>query len=649
MKKVTISKLTLQNFKGIKNLEISLNIVTKVFGDNATGKTTLVDAFTWLLFGKDSTDRKDFSIKTFDSQNNVIHKLDHEVAGTFCVEGDEMTLRRVLREKWVTKRGSENAELTGHETLFFWNDVPLQAGEYQAKVDQVISEQTFKMITSPLYFNTLKWQDRRNILTSIAGDISDIEIAATRLDFTALLKSIGNKSLEEFKKELAAKRKKLKDELAIIPARIDEVSRNTPEVKNWKRIEDEIQIVTKQIENIDAQIADSSKVHEAFYAKKQERLRKINDLKTTISNTEYEGRKKFQEQMNEKQAGIDAANRKIELAKNRKNSDKVEIDNYNQKIEKLKAEQAALRETWTSVNAETFTGFDAETDNFVCPTCKQMLPSEDIEAKKANLVANFNANKEKRLAQIQADGKAINPKIEAYLKEIATLNGKNYDLEISEAEKQLNTWHEVELKTVQALLSENDKHKEAIKLLEELESIQDENAPAVDNSGLKEKKSVLNTQLDSLKHELSTKAQIEQSETRKAELLRQEKEFASQLAEAEKSEFLIQEFTRAKVDALEGRINGMFSGVKFRLFDTQLNGGLIECCDTLIDGVPWNDANNAAKINAGIAIINVLSNHYGISAPIWIDNSESITNIHSTESQRIELYVSEADKVLRVA
>ena len=93
----------------------------------------------------------------------------------------------------------------------------------------------------------------------------------------------------------------------------------------------------------------------------------------------------------------------------------------------------------------------------------------------------------------------------------------------------------------------------------------------------------------------------------------------------------------------------MFSGIKFRLFDTQINGGLIECCDTLIEGVPWLDANNAARINAGISIINVLSNHYGQNAPIWIDNSESITHIHTTESQCIELYVSESDKVLRIA
>lgn len=93
----------------------------------------------------------------------------------------------------------------------------------------------------------------------------------------------------------------------------------------------------------------------------------------------------------------------------------------------------------------------------------------------------------------------------------------------------------------------------------------------------------------------------------------------------------------------------MFSGVKFRLFDTQINGGLVECCDALVNGVPWLDVNNADKINAGISIINVLSAHYGQTAPIWIDNSESITDILPSDSQVIELYVSKPDKTLRIA
>ena len=163
MKKVKIIRMTLNNFKGIKYFETVFNGTTRIFGDNATGKTTLVDAFTWLLFGKDSTGRKDFSIKTYDKDNNVIHKLDHEVFAEFEINDERIVLRRVYKENWVTRRGSQDAELQGHETAFFWNDVPLSAGEYQKKVDEIITEQTFRMITSPWYFNSLKWQERRDI------------------------------------------------------------------------------------------------------------------------------------------------------------------------------------------------------------------------------------------------------------------------------------------------------------------------------------------------------------------------------------------------------------------------------------------------------------------------------------------------------
>jgi hypothetical protein len=120
----------------------------------------------------------------------------------------------------------------------------------------------------------------------------------------------------------------------------------------------------------------------------------------------------------------------------------------------------------------------------------------------------------------------------------------------------------------------------------------------------------------------------------------QEKTFSQQLADIEKIEFTIQNFIREKVNLLEGRINGMFETVRFRLFDVQINGGIVECCDTLVDGVPWQDANNAAKINSGIDIINVLSNFYDVSAPVWVDNAESVNLIQPTVAQRIELYVT---------
>jgi exonuclease SbcC len=648
MKKVKIVKLSLLNFKGIKKFEIEFNDSTRIYGDNATGKTTLVDAFTWLLFGKDSNDKKDFNIKTLDSENNVIEKLDHEVTGTFEVNNQSIVLRRVLREKWVTRRGSETPEMQGHETLFFWNDVPLQAGEFQAKVDAVISEQNFKMITSPLYFNSLKWQERRNILITIAGNISDADIAGSRKDFLDLLSIMGDKSLEEYKKELAAKRKKLKDELVLIPARIAELDHNTPEVKDWNVIQAEIDILNNQIESIDSQIADSSKGHESFYQEKQNRLRKVNGLKTKISDIEFRGRQVFSNMINERSSAIESAKIKIDKLNTRKRDSVKELETLRTSIEIFKGEQAKLREQWMKVNEEEMPEISA--NETVCYACGQALPEDQLHSKKSHALVKFNADKDKRLTQIRAEGLAINPRIEKLENQITELQAEDFDVLIAAQNEIIRTWEAKKVESVQVILADNSEYHQAVKDLQEMEAIPEaEIAPVVDNSELKQKKTTLTAKVFELTKEMNAKEQIKQSQTRRTELENQEKEFASQLASHEKAEFTVSEFIKAKVDILEARINSMFSGVKFRLFDTQINGGLIECCDTLINGVPWSDANNAARINAGISIINVLSNHYGQTAPIWIDNSESITNIHETDSQCIELYVSEPDKTLRIA
>ncbi|MGI8600291.1 MAG: ATP-binding protein, partial [Chitinophagaceae bacterium] len=173
---IILRKLQLTNFKGIKNLSCEFSHETFIYGENATGKTTVMDAFLWLLFGKDSTDRKDFEVKTLDKAGNVIEKTDHEVYALLDVDGRDIELKRVLREKWQKKRGSVEAEFTGNETLYFWNDVPCQQKEFQAKINNLVDESIFKLLTSPLYFNSLPWQNRRDVLIGIAGDVTDAEV-----------------------------------------------------------------------------------------------------------------------------------------------------------------------------------------------------------------------------------------------------------------------------------------------------------------------------------------------------------------------------------------------------------------------------------------------------------------------------------------
>src|SRR5690606_25619917 len=182
---ILLKKLTLTNFKGIRSFKVDFNEeTTNILGRNEAGKTTLMDSFLWLFFGKDSTDRKDFEIKTLDENNRPYHKLDHEVSLVFDVDGQIIVPRRTLREKWVTKRGERNEVFSGHETHFFWNDVPCKAEEYAAKVSGLLNEGVFKLITNTTYFNALKWQERRQVLLSIAGNISDTEVLDSLMNLT---------------------------------------------------------------------------------------------------------------------------------------------------------------------------------------------------------------------------------------------------------------------------------------------------------------------------------------------------------------------------------------------------------------------------------------------------------------------------------
>ena len=285
---IAIKEINLVNFKGLRNQNIKFNHVTNIFGDNGVGKTTIFDAFTWLMFGKDSTDRKDFGIKTLDKNNNVIPQIEHEVSAIIVVNEEEINIKRILREKWVKKRGSFEAEFSGNETIYYWNDVPKSQKEFQQKISSVLDESIFKMITNPLAFNSMKWQNKRAALIDIVGNVSDMLIAGNDSSFLDLLNKLSNKSLEEYKKQISAQRKKMNDEIKSIPTRIDEVSRNMPNALDFEGLKNEKKSLVSNLEEIQTQIDDKNKAFEAVLQKKRSISNEVFELKSKLQNIEFE-------------------------------------------------------------------------------------------------------------------------------------------------------------------------------------------------------------------------------------------------------------------------------------------------------------------------------------------------------------------------
>lgn len=666
MNHIILKQLNLLNFKGIRNLTITdFDKSTNIYGANGTGKTSVFDSFTWLLFGKDSQDRSTFEIKTLDSNNKVISKLDHEVSAILEVNGELLEIKRTYKEKWTTKRGSDIAEFSGHSTEFHWNEVPVSQKEYNAKVSQIIDEKIFKLISNPLAFNSLKWQDQRQVLTAISGNVTDQDVAAGNERYSALLAKVGqSKTIEEYQKQLRATIKKSKAELKEIPSRIDEVERSKPDPIDAAGLNSQKQAQEKIIADVDDQIQNKLKAQQAVLEKRSEIQNAIHTIESDINRVKHEAKEEATAQHRSMKAGSDEIQREI-------NEKKAKKQEFAQGLESLKVKRKiqldevysytqkanAIRDEWNARNLEEF---KMDANDCACPTCKRDFDAADIEAKKAELEITFNENKKRDLEALRAKGKSTVELAAQAEKQADELEARvqkgselleDYEKQIILLEENLKEVSSVDVPSIEQLTEESLSVNQHLKAYsEDLKMLQSklDQEQTVNVDDLKSKKAQASAQIDAINKELQSEVAIAKANERKAELADMERSLAQTIASYEGELFTIENFIKDKIDRLEKSINERFKMVNFKMFEDQINGGEVETCKALIDGVPFSDANTASKINAGIDIINTLSNHYKITSPIFIDNRESVVNLIDSESQIINLIVSADDKALRV-
>ena len=645
MKKIVLNKLKLNNFKGIKKLEVKVNPeIQEISGDNATGKTTLFDAVTWLLFGKDSQNRTDFEIK--NTVNRELNKSDHEVEGIFTINGKELNLRRVYKEKWTKPRGQAEEVFSGHVQEFYINDIPKQAGEYSQEIASLINEDLFKMITNPHYFNNMKWQDRRELLISLAGGVDDAELNTK--EFAVIISELNGVSLDDFKKKIAVQKKKLNDNIETIPARIEECERQKPETIDVDAVNADLAIINERIEEKQKTLAS---IKESQRLKDEEILglnAKINDNNLKIQRIEQDIKTAIQSELfKSEQESNEKANeiKRLESELSDINTNiKITTTNINAKENTL----IQLRELYESESLKEFI-FDKEI--FTCPTCKQKLPDVDFNEKETELRENFNKNKVNILNGINQKGLILKSEISELEKDVEKYqnNINAINVKIASIKTYLHE-HPVQKQTVNAdeAIANN---KEIIALKAENKSILSNiniivaSNVELDNLEIINEIKALTNEADQLKLKLNSQSQIESLNNRIAELSEQKRTMAQELAELEGKEFLLKQYQKSKMDLVEKKVNSMFTMCTFRMFETQINGGEKEDCTCIVNGVPYLSANNAAQINAGLDIINAICNKYQVNAPIVIDNAESVNNILSTSSQQIRLLVSK-DKSL---
>ena len=652
-------ELKLNNFQGIRNLSIDFGGKSaSVYGDNGTGKTTLYNAMTWLLFDKASTGAKNFTPKTRDGSGDA-HHLDHSAEGVFQTdEGRIVTFKKVYHEVYKKKRGSATEEFSGHTVEYYVDGVPEKEKTYTETVLRLFGgdAEKAKMLTMPDYFpEQLDWQTRRKILLDVCGDITDEEIIAGNDDLAELpsfLQMAGTSdqfySIDEYKKIASAKKAEINKQLTELPARIDEAAQAIPDVSNLNQEELQERIFALQEQKSELEREKASLSVEDIAT--VELRKQIAELRTGLAEGKSEHARMYAELNAQLAAETMAAQADVNRLRSEIGMIAAEISATTDELRRTEKLRDSLIDEYRAVQQERF----AE-EQTVCPTCGQQLPDERIQA----LREEFNLRRSRRLEEINKRGKSeasremvlsLTDKLSTLH---ATLSDRQNSLEKAEAERsRLN----VNMVTITAPAWETTKgYKEITDQIEALTAkLSDAGASSTEaQKAYDEKIRAVEDDVRTAQESLMSFSIARTQRRRIDELEATEKRLSAEYDELEKGLYLCDRFTKAKVDALTDRINRKFKSVRFRLFQDQINGGLKEGCDVMIpvDGetlVPYADANHAARINAGLEIIDTLSEHWQISTPVVVDNAESVTHLAGTKGQLIRLVVSESDDRLRL-
>lgn len=672
--RIILKSLHIENFKGIKSLEVNFSNKTSIKGQNAAGKTTIFDAFTWLLFNKNSAGEEKFNVRPLDKDGKKIDNVEIKVVGVLDVEGKEVMLSKVQKQNWVKKRGTDTVTLQGNPNSYEIDGYPKSEADFKAYVSELSqSEDMFKLLTNPQYFSSLKWKEQRDILIKLIAEVSDMELAQTDSQYAPLLSELEKApSTDDIRAKFSKALTEWKKKQAEIPVRIDEAEKSKVDVDTAEQelLKTDLE---RQIKEIELQMKSSSKVIDDLEQQKFELQFEINDCKRKENESLIKERRSLDDRKDEATIKFNDLHKQITKLES-------EIVEKKKRIPTLESEKAELGKQYMSEKEKAFDETPYLFDEFkwkfdesttVCSLCGQRLPEDKIEQLKTDFEKKKAKAKEDAAERLKTIRESFNNQKVAELNRIASLGtDKKSEIEImksdiEDAEKKLPELREQETEQMkiknecikklselpeEADLSTNEDYKSLMKKDTDLQSqIDSARANSIDTSELESKKLELEAALEDAKTIIAQAAKNVEVDERIAELQAEKKEIGQKVADQEQMLYLLEEFIRFKLNKVSESINSHFKTVNFKLFEMQLNGGMKDCCECTVNGVPYSTLNSGHRIVAGLDIIHSLSELYGVSVPIFVDNAESLNefNVPDMDAQLILLSVSE-DKQLKV-
>ena len=625
-----IREMKLNNFRGIKELTVNFDGKNAaIFGANGTGKTTVANAFCWLLTGKSVTGEKNFSPKTVGMK-----KAEHSAEAVFVSDdgANTISLKKVFKEKWKKPRGQE-AVLAGHETILYVDGLKVKDAEYQEAIEKLLPGiDNIEALTIAGHFTEgLSVKERRSILFQLFN--GSIENLIDLPEFMELKVSLEGRSVEDFRKFSEAGRKQAQAWLDEAPASISLLESTKENIieGNIEAVQEELHAEEEKLHSLIAAAGSSDKETEKARLK-----RELDDAEYQYSVKQREMEEAWSTQLRAEKLALSVISDE-QVEKIRK------IKSLEKQVAEQMEEQEKLRKAFRDVAGKKWDEAQA-----VCPTCHRPLPADEAQ----QMRAEFEENSASIKADIVKKGKQLTETIKKLEAEKADTKK-----EVEVLEKSIASQHEA-IHMLQAKepskIPYNQTAEYAAKYKEykaKLASIEEGCKAQSEDS--REKIEALKTEIESKRDYLAKLKGNANIELKIAEIKEQKKVMLKRLEGFEKAVYMADTFMDKRAKMAEDEINSHFSCIKFKLFEPQVNGGMKEVCEPLIpnrDGqmVDYKSANTAAQINANLEIMEALAKAYGVSVPIFIDGAERVSKIRKMDCQTIALVVSAKDDVLRV-
>lgn len=683
MKTIKLKNIRIQNFKGCKERMVEFGDNTRISGANATGKTTMFDAFTWLLFNKDSLGASQFDIRPKDSEGKMIDNVEISVEAVIAVGEEEYSLKKVQKQKWVKKRGTDTTEFQGNVNEFEINGYPKSEKEFKEFIGSVIDEKVFNLVTNPSAFKALPWKEQREMLMKFVGSFTDVQIAEEYKEkFTKLIPELRIASTDDILKKYAKAKNTLNKDMVEIPARIDEVSKQLV-IVDVGALEVEKAAKEVALQKVEDELSGGvGKLEEINNLRQQ-----VIDLKMKSSEIQNRANEELSQKRSEVREKCNAAENEYRNISKEIHDMKHEKDSFIRQKDAAEHEKNRLLSEWKAEKSKIFPDFvqlgafvepePIKDSDLVCPTCGQELPeevkqkritdhNERCERAKADYKARCEANKskyeknkvefdkqkEENLKRITENGQKAADAYREFQRKAddiqKDINALNVDLEVAK-DSYMELKAELDKLPSVADVSSDSDYKEVQESIISLEEkVQELSRESTGRTELEARKRVIQDEISEIELKIKS-ADNSKIEERIAELEAEKSEVGQKIAEQEQMIALTEDFIRTKMNRISSVINEKFRIVSFKLFDNQINGGLKECCECTVNGIPFSSLNNGHRIIAGLDIIRSLSELNGVSCPVFIDNSEAVNenNFPEMQSQMIHLTVTD-DKELKV-